>query len=534
MAKNILVIDDDRQVLISLERLFKKEGYEVICASSGKEALEWIEKRDFGLVIVDIRMPDLDGIETVRKIKEIRSNKSKPAIPVVFITGYSDVVAIDKAKQYGEVVLKPFDLVEFLNCVKQQSAKRRVVITGVGVVAPNGIGKDEFWEANIRGKSGISRINHFDTSNLQCKIAGSIYNFDPTKFLDPLTVRKTDRFVHLGLVAAKLALQDSELDLKKEDPKRIGTIVGSGLGGIIFHEKQIELAYQKGLDRLNPLAVPKITPNAVPGHISIEFGLKGPNMAISTACASGTNAIGEVFRKIQNNEMDIAFAGGAEAPLTPVTFGAYCALRVLSERNDSPEEASRPFDRERDGFVMSEGAAILILELLDHALKRNAHIYAEIVGYATQSGAHHMVIPLEDATDVAEVMRLTIEDAGLKTKDIDYINAHGTSTQLNDKAETKAIKIVFGDYAYKVPISSTKSMVGHSIGAAGAIEAVVCCLVIENNVIPPTINYKNRDPDCDLDYVPNQARKAKVRTVLSNSFGFGSCNACIVLGRYSG
>jgi 3-oxoacyl-[acyl-carrier-protein] synthase II len=529
MSKSILVIDDDPSILKSLERLFKKEGYEVICASSGKEALEWIEKKDFNSVIVDIRMPDLDGIETVRKIKEIRHNQSKLDIPVMFITGYSDVVAIDKAKQYGQVLLKPFDLEEFLNRVKQQSAKRRVVITGLGIISPSGIGKNEFWEANIKGKSGISRINHFNTSNLECKIAGSIYNFEPTKFLDPLTVRKTDRFVHFGLTAAKLALIDSKLDLKKEDPKRIGTIIGSGLGGIIFHERQIELAYQKGFDRLNPLAVPKISPNAVPGHISIEFGFKGPNMAISTACASGTNAIGEAYRKIQNNEMDVAFAGGAEAPLTPVTFGAYCALRILSKRNDSPEEASRPFDRDRDGFVMSEGAAVLILELLEHALKRNAHIYAEIVGYATQSGAHHMVVPLGNGTDVAEVMRLAIDNAGLKPDDIDYINAHGTSTPLNDKAETRAVKIIFGDYAYKVPISSTKSMIGHSIGASGAIEAAVCCLTIENSIIPPTINYKNRDPDCDLDYVPNKARKAKIDIVLSNSFGFGSCNACIVL-----
>lgn len=532
MPKSILVIDDDPSVLKSLERLFKKEGYEVSCASSGREALEWTAKQDFDLVIVDIRMPDIDGVETTRKIKEIRSNQSKPDIPVVFITGYSDIVAIDRAKQYGEVVLKPFDLEDFLNRVKQQSAKRRVVITGLGIVAPNGIGKDEFWQANVKGTSGISRINHFDTSNLECKIAGSIYNFDPMKFLDPLTVRKTDRFVHLGLTAAKLALQDSKLDLEKEDPTRIGTIIGSGLGGVIFHEKQIELAYQKGFDRLNPLAVPKITPNAVPGHISIEFGLKGPNMAISTACASGTNAIGESFRKIQNNEMDIAFAGGAEAPLTPVTFSAYCALRILSKRNESPEEASRPFDRDRDGFVMSEGAAVLILELLEHAIKRNAHIYAEIVGYATQSGAHHMVMPLEDGTDVAEAMRLAINNAGLKPSDIDYINAHGTSTQLNDKAETKAIKLVFGEYAYRVPISSTKSMVGHSIGASGAIEAAVCCLTIENSIIPPTINYKNKDLECDLDYVPNRAREVKVKTVLSNSFGFGSCNACIVLKRY--
>jgi len=406
--------------------------------------------------------------------------------------------------------------------------KNRVVITGIGVVASNGIGKDEFWEANIKGKSGVSLITHFDTNDLECKIAGSIYGFDPATFLDPLIIRHTDRFVHLGLAAAKLASQDAKIDLKMEDARRMGTVIGSGLGGILFHEKQIEIAYQKGLGRLHPLAVPKITPNAVSGHVSIEFGLRGPSLAISTACASGTNAIGEAFRKIQNNEMDIAFSGGVEAPLTAVTFAGYCALKVLSKRNDSPQEASRPFDRDRDGFVMSEGAGILILESLTHALKRNAHIYAEVVGYATLSGAHNMVTPLEDGTDGAEVMRLAIEDAGLKLKDIDYINAHGTSTQLNDKAETKGIKVLFGEHAYKIPISSTKSMVGHSIGASGGIGAAICCLTIENGIVPPTINYNNKDSFCDLDYVPNQSRRVNVEAVLSNAFGFGSTNACLV------
>ena len=409
--------------------------------------------------------------------------------------------------------------------------KNRVVITGIGVVASNGIGKDEFWEANIKGKSGVSLITHFDTNDLECKIAGSIYGFDPSTFLDPLTIRHSDRFVHLGLAAAKLASQDAKIDLKMEDSRRMGTIIGSGLGGILFHEKQIEIAYQKGLGRLHPLAVPKITPNAVSGHISIEFGLRGPSLAISTACASGTNAIGEAFRKIQNNEMDLAFSGGVEAPLTAVTFAGYCALKVLSKRNDSPQEASRPFDRDRDGFVMSEGAGILILESLTHALKRNAHIYAEVVGYATLSGAHNMVTPLEDGNDGAEVMRLAIEDAGLKLKDIDYINAHGTSTQLNDKAETKGIKELFGEYAYKIPISSTKSMVGHSIGASGGIGAAICCLTIENGIVPPTINYSNKDSFCDLDYVPNQSRRVNVEAVLSNAFGFGSTNACLVFSK---
>lgn len=414
----------------------------------------------------------------------------------------------------------------------KQNTKRRVVITGLGVVAPNGIGTNEFWQANIKGKSGINKIKHFDVSDLKTKIAGFVNEFKPEDFLDSLTVRRTDRFVHLGLVAAKQAHANSNLNIKKEDVNRIGTIIGSGLGGVLFHEEQILFGIQKGIKRLNPLCVPKITPNAISGNISIQFGLKGPNVAISTACASGTNAIGEAFRKIQNDEMDIAFAGGVEAPLTQFTFGAYCALRVLSKRNDIPEEASRPFEKDRDGFVISEGAGMVILETLEHAIKRNARIYAELVGYATNSGAHHMVIPLEDGSDAAVVMHSAINDADLKPKDIEYINAHGTSTQMNDKVETKAIKMIFGEYAYKVPISSTKSMIGHSIGSAGAIEAVVSCLVIKNNVVPPTINYKTKDPDCDLDYVPNSARSTTVNTVLSNSFGFGSTNACIVFKRY--
>jgi 3-oxoacyl-[acyl-carrier-protein] synthase II len=410
--------------------------------------------------------------------------------------------------------------------------KRRVVITGLGVIAANGIGKQEFWQANIKGVTGVSKIKNFDVTNLESKISASVDNFDPEKYINPLIIRKTDRFVHFGLSAAKIALQDSKLNLKNEEPKRIGCLLGSGLGGVIFHEEQIELAYKKGIDRLNPLAVPKITPNAVSGHISIELGLKGPNIAVSDACASGTIAIGEAFRKIQNGEADIIFSGGTEAPLTPINFGAYCALRVLSRRNDAPKEASRPFDRDRDGFVMGEGAGIIMLEELKHALKRNAHIYAEVIGYANNSGAYHMVMPLEDGTDIVEVMLLAIKDGGIKIRDVDYINAHGTSTPLNDRIETKAIKTLFGDYAYKLPISSTKSMIGHSIGAAGAIEAVVCCLSIQDGIIPPTINYKNKDPNCDLDYVPNQARNKKIKVVLSNSFGFGSCNACIIFKKY--
>jgi 3-oxoacyl-[acyl-carrier-protein] synthase II len=410
--------------------------------------------------------------------------------------------------------------------------KRRVVVTGLGIVAPNGIGKEAFWQANINGISGVSVLKHFDTSALSTKIAASIHEFDPAQFMAPSVVRRTDRFVHLGIAASRLALLDSGLNLGSEDPKRIGCIIGSGLGGVLFHEDQIERACEKGLGRLSPQCVPRITPNAVSGHIAIEFSLRGPNMTISAACASGTIALGEAFRKIEAGGMDLALAGGAEAPLTRFTFGAYCSLRVLSQRNDSPQEASRPFDGDRDGMVLGEGAGILVLEERSHALHRGAPIYAEVIGYGNNSGAYHMVMPLEDGRDVAEVMLAAVQDAGLDLKDIHYINAHGTATEAGDKAETRAIKALFGEYAYAIPISSTKSMIGHTIGAAGAIEAGVCCLAIQSGILPPTINYRARDPECDLDYVPNHARAARVENVLSNSFGFGSCNACLALKRH--
>jgi 3-oxoacyl-[acyl-carrier-protein] synthase II len=410
---------------------------------------------------------------------------------------------------------------------------RRVVITGLGVVAPNGIGKDEFWKANIEGKSGVEEITTFDVCELESKIYARVKDFQHLNYIPKEEARKVDRFVHLGLASTKLGLDDSGLNLENIDRDRFGVIIGSGLGGSLFHEEQILTGYEKGLHRLNPRSVPRISPNAVASHIAIQYGLKGPNMVISNACASGAYAIGEAFRQIQNDDMDYCVCGGAEAPLSEFTFGAYCALKVLSKRNDSPQEASRPFDRERDGFVLAEGSAVLILEELTFALKRNAHIYAEIIGFGATSGAYHIVMPEPSGLDAAKTISRAIETSGIKPGEINYINAHGTSTVLNDKAETRGIKEVFGSYAYKLPISSTKSMIGHSIGAAGAIEALVCALTIENNLIPPTINYKSPDPDCDLDYVPNQSRRVKVRVALSNSFGFGNCNACLILKRFA-
>ena len=534
MTKNILVIDDDVLVLNSLEKLFKKEGYAVIAASSGKEALEKIEESDFDLVIVDIRMPELDGIEAVRNIKRIRKTKNKPDIPVIFITGYADIEANERAKKIGEVVLKPFDLEEFLACVKQQSTKRRVVITGIGVICANGIGKDEFWQANIRGKSGVRRITSFDTTGYNSKIAAEILNFDPFKYMPNTVAKRTDRYAQLGFTAAKMATEDSRLNLEQEDKYKIGVCIGTGLGGILFHEQQIAKIKKAGPGRAHPLCVPKISPNAVPGHIAIELGLKGINLAISTACASSTNAIGQAFDIIRLKRADIIITGGTEAPVTPFTLAAYDSLRVLSsKRNDSPEEASRPFDKDRDGFVIGEGAGMLILEELEHAKKRGAHIYAEILGYGATSGAYHMVIPDPTGDDAARVMQLAIEEAKINPEDVDYINAHGTSTTVNDRVETQAIKSVFDKYAYSVPLSSTKSMIGHLIGAAGAVELIATILAMQHNIIPPTINHQTNDPECDLDCVPNEAREvSKLDIAMSNSFGFGSNNAAIVIKKY--
>lgn len=411
--------------------------------------------------------------------------------------------------------------------------KRRVVITGVGVIAANGVGRDEFWAANVEGKSGIKPITYFDTDGYESRIYAPAKNFSHLDYIPKEEARKVDRFVHLGMASAKLAIDDSGLDLNKEDRERISIIIGSGLGGAMFHEEQMIVVYEKGVGRINPRSVPRISPNAVGSHIAIQYGIKGTNFVISNACASGSYAIGEAYKHIQNNNVDICLSGGTEAPLTKFNFAAYDSLRALSRRNDSPTEASRPFDKERDGFVLGEGSAILVLEELEHARKRGAYIYAEIAGYGANSGAYHIVMPEPDGGDAAKAMQLALCDAKINSDQVDYINAHGTSTTLNDKAETLAIKKVFGNTSYKIPISSTKSMIGHSLGASGAIEAVVCALAIKNNIIPPTINYKYQDPECDLDYVPNCARGIKVDVVLSNSFGFGNCNACLIFKKYA-
>jgi 3-oxoacyl-[acyl-carrier-protein] synthase II len=418
-----------------------------------------------------------------------------------------------------------------LRSKSQMLNERRVVITGLGIIASNGVGTEAFWQANKKGISGTGPLTRFDPRGIDCTVASEVNDFDPIQFMPKDVARRVDRFVHFGLACTHMALADSKLDLNKENRHRVGSIIGSGLGGLLFHEEQMMAAYEKDTLRVNPICVPRITPNAVSSHIAIQYGVLGPNIVISTACASGAHAVGEAFRKIQHGEMDLCISGGVEAPLTPFTFGAYSQLRVVSRRNDAPQEASRPFDLNRDGFVLGEGGAVLILEALEHALKRNTRIYAEVTGYASNSGGHHIVMPDPDGADASRVMGDAIEDAGIGSGDIDYINAHATSTGANDRCETKAIKAAFGERAYHIPVSSTKSMIGHTIGAAGAIEAAVCALAIKDRFVPPTINYKDKDPDCDLDYVPNVGREAKLDTVVSNSFGFGNCNVCLIFSK---
>jgi 3-oxoacyl-[acyl-carrier-protein] synthase II len=407
--------------------------------------------------------------------------------------------------------------------------KNRVVVTGLGVVASNGVGVEAFWQANVAGRSGISLIDVFDPQEFGAKIAGQVRGFSPADYMPEETAKRVDRFVHFGLACAEMALKESRLDVASEDPDRIGVIVGSGLGGLLFHEEQMVAAFDRGVLRVNPSAVPRISPNAVASQIGIRYGLRGPNLVISTACASGAHAIGEAFRKIQYGETDVCLTGGVEAPLTRFNFAAYCALRVLSKRNSDPAGASRPFDRARDGFVMGEGGAMLVLEERERALKRGAPILAEITGYGSNSGAHHMVMPDPEGRDATRVMAAALKDAGLAN--IDYINAHATSTKANDAAETRAIKTLFGAAAFGIPISSTKSMIGHALGAAGAIEAVVCVKALAEQIIPPTINLTEPDPECDLDYGPREARPAKIRNAMSNSFGFGNCNATLVFAK---
>ena len=412
-------------------------------------------------------------------------------------------------------------------------SQRRVVVTGRGVISPIGNNPDEFWTALVECRSGISRITAFDPSEFAAQIAGEIKDLDVTQYLDRKEIKRMDRFCQLGLIAAGQAMAESGLDLEAEDPTRIGVYASSGIGGLNTIEKQHQIMLEKGPSRVSPLLVPMMIINLFPGQIAMKFGLKGPNLSIVTACATSAHTIGEAVWGIRNGRADIIISGGAEASTTRLGLAGFCSMKALSTRNDAPEKASRPFDKERDGFIMSEGAGILVLEELEHARARRAKIYGEIIGYGCSSDAHHLTAPAPGGSGAAQCMRMAIDDAGISTDEIDYINAHGTSTPLNDKFETMAIKTVFGDRAYKLPVSSTKSMHGHLLGAAGAVEAIACLQAIDNNLIPATINYEVPDPECDLDYVPNQPREAEINIALSNSFGFGGQNGTLIVKRYS-
>ncbi len=417
---------------------------------------------------------------------------------------------------------------------QNRTAERRVVITGIGLVSPLGIGTKESWEALIRGKSGVSRISRFDISDYTSQIAGQIPGFDPLDFIDKKDARKMDPFIQYALVAAEIAVKDSGVDVALLRGDRTGVYVGSGIGGIGFIESTYRTLLEKGPGRVSPFFLVAAIINEASGQISIKYGAKGPNSATATACTTSTHSIGDSFRIIARGDADIMIAGGSEAPITPLGVAGFCAMRALSVRNEEPERASRPFDAERDGFVIGEGAGVVIMEELGAAMKRGADIYAEVVGYGMSADAYHVTAPSLDGDGAVQCMSRAIQDGAVNPEEIDYINAHGTSTPYNDKIETSAIKKVFGDHAYKIGVNSTKSMTGHLLGAAGGLEAGFSILCLKNQIMPPTINYENPDPECDLDYIPNKARPAEVRYALTNSFGFGGTNGSLVLKRFEG
>lgn len=412
--------------------------------------------------------------------------------------------------------------------------KRRVVVTGVGLVTPLGIGVAETWGNICAGKSGVGLITRFDTSDYQVKIAAEIKNFNVEEFLDKKVAKHLDLFVQYGLTAAMMAVRDSGFEIDESNCGRVGVITGCGMGGLPTIEKYHQVSLEKGPRKITPFFIPMVIPNMPSGHISMQIGSKGPNLTLTTACAAGTHAVGEAFRHIQYGMCDIVVAGGAEAVICPLGVAGFSAMKALSSRNDAPEQASRPFDKDRDGFIMSEGSGMLILEEFEHARARGAHIYAELCGYGLSSDAYHIAAPPEDGEGGARAMQMALIDAGLNPENIDYINAHGTSTPLNDRCETQAIKTVFKDHAKRLAISSTKSMTGHMLGAAGGIEAVFTALSIHNQIAPPTANLTEPSPECDLDYVPREAREMKIETALSNSFGFGGTNGVIAMKRFKG
>ncbi len=409
---------------------------------------------------------------------------------------------------------------------------RRVVVTGMGCLCPVGNTVTETWKSLLEGKSGAGWITHFDASKHKTRFAAEVKGFDGAALFGPRDARKMDRYTQFATAAAMEALEQSGLKIDDSNRDRIGVLIGTGIGGIGTLLEQADVMRERGPDRVSPFLVPMMISDSAAGMLAIRFGVRGPNMAIATACASGNNAIGEALDIIRRGAADVMIAGGSEAALVPVAMAGMNVMTALSTRNEDPQSASRPFDKDRDGFLMGEGAGILIIETLEHAQQRGAQILAEITGYGTTDDAHHISAPAENGAGAAMSMKLALEDAGLTTNDIGYINAHGTSTQLNDKSETAAIKTVFGEQAYQIPVSSTKSMTGHLLGASGAVEATFCVMAIRDEILPPTINYHTPDPECDLDYVPNQARKASPKHVMSNSFGFGGHNATLIFTRF--
>ena len=411
--------------------------------------------------------------------------------------------------------------------------KNRVVITGIGPVSPIGIGKENFFEGLKNGKNGIDVITQFDPAEHACKIAGEVKNFNPDDFIDKKESKRMDTYTQFALAATKIALADSKLDLSTVDRDRVGSYVGAGIGGMQTLHNQYEKLFSKGPSKISPFFIPMMIANMASGQIGIALGIHGPSECIVTACASGTNSIGDAFFTIQNGAADYMFAGGAEAAISPAGVAGFTSMKALcTDHNDDPAHASRPFDKNRSGFVMGEGAGIVLLETLESAKARNAHIYAEIIGYGINNDAYHITTPAPNGEYQAKCMQLAIENAGISPNEVDYINAHGTSTHFNDAGETQAIKTVFGEHAYKMAVSSTKSMTGHLLGAAGGIETIASIMAIDEGIIPPTINYETPDDGLDLDYVPNKARAAEVNIAMSNSFGFGGHNACIILKKY--
>ena len=410
--------------------------------------------------------------------------------------------------------------------------ERRVVITGVGLVSPLGIGTRENWEALLEGRNGIGSITRFDTSDYPAKIAGEVKGFDPSLYSPQKEVKKSDLFIHYALAATQFAMEDSGLRIDASNAERTGVYIGSGIGGLPSIERQHAELLEKGPRRISPFFIVGLIVNLASGQVSIRYGAKGPNLANSTACSTGTHAIGDSARIIARGDADCMISGGAEGVITPLAVGGFSAMRALSTRNDEPDKASRPFDADRDGFVIGEGAGIVVLEELEHARRRGASIYAEVAGYGVSADAYHISAPSEDGDGPIRVMRNALADAGVSPAVVDYINAHGTSTPIGDRIETLAIKKVFGDHARDLAVSSTKSMTGHLLGAAGGLETGITALVVKHGRIPPTINYTTPDPECDLDYVPNESRRREVRYALNNSFGFGGTNACIVLERF--